>query len=140
MRLEKGYRLWGKDILPTHTPIEAGFERLIDWDHDFVGQDALLAKRDSEAERLLVSLALDPDRQDAHPHQYDPIHQGDELMGHVAAGGYGHTLGRSVALAYLPTGIATSREPVEVTILGERTTATISKGALFDPENERLRA
>ncbi len=140
MRLEKGYRLWGKDILPSYTPIEAGFERLIEWDHDFIGRDALLRTRATGPDRVLVSLALDPDRRDAHPHQYDPIYRGDELVGHVAAGGFGHTLDRSVALAYLPTGIAVSREPVDVTILGERTTAVVSCEPLFDPENKRLRA
>jgi 4-methylaminobutanoate oxidase (formaldehyde-forming) len=140
MRLEKGYRLWGKDILPTTTPLEAGFERLVDWDHEFIGRDALLQSRDAGPERLLVSLALDPDRLNAYPHQYDPIYRNDQLVGYVAAGGFGHTLNRSVALAYLPTGIAASGETVEVAILGERTGAVVSAEPLFDPGNERLRA
>ncbi|MBK5111293.1 MAG: hypothetical protein JJE10_08015, partial [Thermoleophilia bacterium] len=74
------------------------------------------------------------------PHQYDPIFQGGELVGHVAAGGFGHTLEQCVALAYLPTAIASSEESVEVGILGNRTTAIVSEGPLFDPNNERLRA
>jgi 4-methylaminobutanoate oxidase (formaldehyde-forming) len=140
MRLEKGYRLWGKDILPTHTPIEAGFDRLIDWDHEFIGRDALFASREGGPERLLVSLALDPDRRDAYPHQYDPIYRGEKVVGHVAAGGFGHTLQRPVALAYLPTEIAVSGGQVDVAILGERTTAAVSCEPLFDSEDKRLRA
>ncbi len=140
MRLEKGYRLWGKDILPTHTPLEAGFDRVIDWDHDFIGREALLRVKDAGPERLLVGLALDPDRRDAYPHQYDPVYLGDELVGHIAAGGFGHTLDQAVALAYLPTEIALSSEPVEVAILGQRTEARVSQAPLFDPDNERLRS
>lgn len=140
MRLEKGYRLWGKDILPTNTPIEAGFERLIDWDHDFIGREALDRTREDGPGRLLVSLALDPERRDAYPHQYDPVYHGDELVGHVAAGGFGYTLDQAVALAYLPEAVAVDGQSVEVGILGERTSASVSRGPLFDPENERLRA
>lgn len=140
MRLEKGYRLWGKDILPTNTPIEAGFGWLIDWDHDFIGREALLACREAGPERLLASLSLDPGRRDAYPHQYDPIYRDGELVGFVAAGGYGHTLERSVALAYLPVDLAVSGEQVDVSILGERTSATVSREPLFDPQNQRLRA
>ena len=140
MRLEKGYRLWGKDILPTNTPLEAGFDRLVDWDHDFIGREALLRAKEAGPGRLLVSLALDPARRDAYPHQYDPVYRGEELVAHLAAGGFGHTLDQAVALAYLPTAIARDGEPVEVSILGERTAATISEEPLFDPENERLRA
>ena len=124
MRLEKGYRLWGKDILPTNTPLEAGFDRLIDWDHDFIGREALIQAKEAGPERLLVSLALDPGRRDAYPHQYDPVYRGEELVGHLAAGGFGHTLEQAVALAYLPTAIARDGGPVEVSILGERTAAT----------------
>lgn len=140
MRLEKGYRLWGKDILPTYSPIEAGFERLVDLDHEFIGRDALSRAEDGQPARRLVSLALDRDSRAAYPHQYDPIFQGGELVGHVAAGGFGHTLEQCVALAYLPTAIASSEESVEVGILGNRTTAIVSEGPLFDPNNERLRA
>src|SRR5687768_5373726 len=41
LRLEKGYRVWGADISPEDTPLEAGLEFAVAWDKEFVGRDAL---------------------------------------------------------------------------------------------------
>ena len=48
LRLEKGYRLWGVDIMPQCTPLEAGLERFVRFEKgDFIGRDALLRQRDA---------------------------------------------------------------------------------------------
>ena len=46
LRLEMGYPLWGQDLDPQTTPLEAGLGWVVDWDHDFVGKAALEAQRD----------------------------------------------------------------------------------------------
>ena len=53
------------------------------------------------------------------------------------AGGYGHVVGKSIALAYLPTELAAGTE-LEVEILGERRPARVVSQPLYDPENTRL--
>ena len=61
-------------------------------------------------------------------------------MGDVAAGGYGHTVEKTIALAYLPTAYVEPGTELEVDILGARRPARVVEQPLYDPANERLRA
>jgi dimethylglycine dehydrogenase len=56
----------------------------------------------------------------------------------VASGGYGHTLGVSIALAYLRPEHAAVGTRLEVELLGERRPAIVSEQPLYDPASERL--
>ncbi len=139
MRLEKAYRLWGADLSADWTPLEAGLERFVDFDKgDFLGRDALVAQRERGVERRLACLAVDAD--DADCHGSEPIRAGDELVGYVAAGGYGHVVEESIALAYLPVDYATPGTTLRVQILGDRRPARVVDTPLYDPKNERLLA
>jgi dimethylglycine dehydrogenase len=136
LRLEKGYRLWGADMSADYTPFEAGLERFVAFDKgDFVGREALLTR---EPRIRLVTLTVDADGADAHG--YEPVYVEGELTTYVMAGGYGHTVGRSIALAYLPIAHAIEGTAVEVEILGERRPAQVVADALYDPSGDRLRA
>ena len=138
MRLEKCYRLWGADMSADWTPLMAGLERFVAFDKgDFVGRDALLRERERGSPWILSCLALDAAGADAHGHE--PIFAGAERpIAYVASGGYGHTLGVSIALAYLPPVFAAPGTTLEVQILGERRTALVATQPLYDPEGERL--
>ncbi len=138
MRLEKCYRLWGADMSADWTPLMAGLERFVAFDKgDFVGRDALLRERERGSPWILSCLALDAAGADAHGHE--PIFAGAERpIAYVASGGYGHTLGASIALAYLPPAFAAPGTTLEVQILGERRTALVATQPLYDPEGERL--
>jgi glycine cleavage system aminomethyltransferase T len=68
------------------------------------------------------------------------VYADGELATYVMAGGYGHTLGQSIALAYLPLAHAVDGTALEVEILGERRAARVARDALYDPAGERLRA
>jgi glycine cleavage system aminomethyltransferase T/glycine/D-amino acid oxidase-like deaminating enzyme len=136
LRLEKGYRLWGADMSADYTPLEAGLERFVAFDKgDFVGREALLAR---EVRIRLSTLVVDAG--DADAHGYEPVYVGGELVTYVMAGGYGHTVGESIALAYLPLEHAREGTEVEVEILGERRPARVVADALHDPAGERLRS
>jgi dimethylglycine dehydrogenase len=137
MRLEKAYRLWGVDMTADWTPLEAGMERFVALDKgDFIGRDALLRQQERGVERELACLVIDAD--DADPHGYEPVLVGDEVIGYVAAGGYGHTVAKTIALAYLPTAYLEPGTDLEVKILGARRSARVVKQPLYDPKNERL--
>jgi dimethylglycine dehydrogenase len=76
----------------------------------------------------------------ADAHGYEPVYAGGgPPVAYVASGGYGHTIGRSVALAYVPAAYAAPGSELEVGILGERRRAVVAAQPLFDPEGERLR-
>jgi len=102
---------------------------------DFVGREALLAR---ERRIRLVTLVVDADGADAHG--YEPVHVDEKLTTYVMAGGYGHTVGESIALAYLPLEHAVDATEVEVEILGARRPARVVEQPLYDPAGERLRS
>ncbi len=105
LRLEKGYRAFGRELTPDFTPVEAGlvFATALDRDKDFLGREALAAHRASLAEggarRRLVSFVVD----DA-----EAVLWGGELLlshgepvGQVTSAAWGETVGAGVGLAYL---------------------------------------
>ena len=99
LRLEKGYRVWGSDITPDETPYEAGLGFAVKLDKgDFLGREALLER--AVPERRLVCLVLDDARSVALGSE--PVPVDGEITGRVTSGGYGYTVERSIAYAYVP--------------------------------------
>jgi dimethylglycine dehydrogenase len=136
MRLEKAYRLWGADMSADYSPLEAGLERFVAFDKgEFIGRAALLAR---EPRIRLSTLVVDADGADAHG--YEPVHADGDLVSYVMAGGYGHTVGESIALAYLPLDLARDGTTLEIEILGDRRPARVVEAPLYDPAGERLRS
>jgi dimethylglycine dehydrogenase len=137
LRLEKAYRLWGSDMSADYTPLEAGLGRFVRFDKgEFIGRDALLRQREKGLTRELACLVADSP--DADPHGYEPILDGDTAIAYVASGGYGHTVGESIALAYLPIKYTKPGTELTIEILGERRPARVVTQPLYDPGNERL--
>ena len=137
LRLEKGYRVWGSDISPEDTPFEAGLGFAVKSDKgDFIGRDALLAA--SEPARRLACLVLDDPRSVALGSE--PVRVGGEIVGRVTSGGYGYTVERSIAYAYLPAAAVVPTTRVEVEIFGQWIPGAVVEEPLFDPKGERIRA
>jgi glycine cleavage system aminomethyltransferase T/glycine/D-amino acid oxidase-like deaminating enzyme len=137
LRLEKGYRVWGSDISPEDTPFEAGLGFAVKLDkRDFIGRDALLVA--SEPTRRLACLVLDDPRSVALGSE--PVRVGGEIVGRVTSGGYGYTVDRSIAYAYLPASSVAPATRVEVEIFGEWIPGGVAEEPLFDPKGERIRA
>jgi 4-methylaminobutanoate oxidase (formaldehyde-forming) len=135
-RLEKGYRVWGADITPEDTPYEAGLAFAVKLDKGgFIGREALLAKQ--EPERRLACLVLDDPRSVALGSE--PVRVEGRLVGRVTSGGYGYTVDRSIAYAYLPSEDSEVGTPVEVEIFGAWVGGEIAKEPLYDPAGTRLR-
>jgi glycine cleavage system aminomethyltransferase T/glycine/D-amino acid oxidase-like deaminating enzyme len=136
MRLEKGYRVWGADITPEDTPYEAGLGFAVKLDKDFIGKEALL---EAEApERKLACLVLEDPRSVALGSE--PVRVDGEITGRVTSGGYGYTVERSIAYAYLPAEAVEPGRAVEVEIFGEWVPGEVAAEPLFDPAGERIRA
>jgi glycine cleavage system aminomethyltransferase T/glycine/D-amino acid oxidase-like deaminating enzyme len=139
LRLEKGYRVWGADITPDENPFEAGLGFAVKLDKgDFVGRDALLAARERPPERTLACLVLDDPRSVALGSE--PVRMGGEILGRVTSGGYGYSVERSIAYAYVPAESAEVGLPVEVEIFGDWVGGRIAEEPLWDPAGERIRA
>jgi 4-methylaminobutanoate oxidase (formaldehyde-forming) len=133
-RLEKGYRVWGADITPDDTPFEAGTGFAVKLDKEFVGRDALR----TEPERRLRCLTLADPR--AVALGSEPVRVDGASVGRVTSGGYGYTVERSIAYAYLPAELADVGREVEVEIFGEWVAGEVAAEPLFDPAGERVRS
>ena len=141
LRLEKGYRLWGVDIGPQDTPLEAGLERFVAFDKgDFIGRESLLRQRTEGVARHLACLTIDlPAADDLFPRGGEPVYATDGLAGYLRAAQPGHTVGRTIGLAYLPGARSDPGTPLEVEILGERRPARVVDAPLYDRGGGRMR-
>ena len=139
MRLEKAYRMWGLDLSLDFTPLEAGLERWVRLDKAFIGREPLLTiAGNGGPQRRLACLVVDVDEADAHG--FEPVRDGDRLLGYVTSGGYGFRVQRSIALGYLPCHYCDPGTELTVEILGSRRTAEVVPAPLYDPANELLRS
>jgi len=136
LRLEKGYRVWGADITPEDTPFEAGLDFAVKLDKaDFIGRESLIDT--TSPARLLRCLTLDDPR--AVALGSEPVRVGGELVGRVTTGGYGYTVERSIAYAYVPAAHEVGT-PVEIEIFGDWVAGEIAVEPLYDQSGERIRA
>jgi 4-methylaminobutanoate oxidase (formaldehyde-forming) len=140
LRLEKGYRVWSSDITPADTPDEAGlgFAVRIKKPVDFIGKPALVAARTAGITRRLVPLLLDDPQSVALGGE--PVSVDGRVVGRVTSGGYGYTLERSIAYAYLPADHLAAGTSVNVEVFGQSVAATVAAEPLFDPSGSRIRA
>ena len=146
MRLEKGYRAFGRELTPDYNPVEAGlmFACKLKTDIPFLGREAVEQAKSDGPRRKLVSFVL------GSP---DPMLWGGELVlrdgqasGQVISAAWGESLGACVGLAYLwdPTGNRIDRDWVkqgayEVDVNGSREPASISLRPLFDPDGNKIK-
>ena len=98
----------------------------------------MLREREPGLHASLASLVVDADGADAHG--LEPILRRRRAHAYVTSGGYGHTVGVSIALAYLPFEHARDGTELEVEILGDRRPARVVEQPLYDPAGERLRS
>lgn len=136
LRLEKGYRVWGADIGPETTPDEAGLAFAVRPDGEFAGRAALLAAREAGVTRRLRCLVLDDPR--AVALGGEPVRLEGGTVGQVTSGGYGYTVERSIAYAYLPA-TAGPGTRVSVGVDGVEVGAEVVRSPLYDPGGERIR-
>ncbi|HMC07419.1 MAG TPA: glycine cleavage T C-terminal barrel domain-containing protein, partial [Solirubrobacterales bacterium] len=140
MRLEKGYRVWGADITPDETPYEGGvgFCVKLDKEGGFIGREALLEAKDRGPRARLACLLLSDPRSVALGNE--PVQIDGKIRGRVTTGGYGYTLGRSIAYAYVPPEHADPGTAVAVEIFGRWIEGEVASEPLFDPGGKRIRA
>lgn len=141
LRLEKGYRYFGAELTPREDPFEAGVDRFVRFGkEDFVGRDALMARRaaepDGSARRLRTILIGDA--------AWAPIYGGEavringEVVGRLRSAAFGYTVGRTVGTTYLPAAVEAGT-PVEIDVFADRMAGEVAADILVDPAGERLR-
>jgi 4-methylaminobutanoate oxidase (formaldehyde-forming) len=146
LRLEKGYRAWGRELSPDINAYEAGlgFAVKLDKPGGFVGRDALAEARAAGTRRRVVSLVVDAPHTNLWGNEL--ILRDDVPGGFVTSAAFGHTIGKPVALGlvsrvdglvdagWLAAGTFT------IDLAGERFAANATLEAPYDPAGRRVRA
>lgn len=106
---------------------------------DFIGRAAALKEHEGKtATRRLVTLAVDSAEADATG--YEPVWSEGRRVGFITSGGYGHTVGRSLAMALVEPAYAESGTRLSAHIVGVECDAEVIAPSPYDPRGERLRA
>jgi 4-methylaminobutanoate oxidase (formaldehyde-forming) len=144
LRIEKAYRHWSHDITDEDTPLEAGLDFTVKFDKagGFIGREALLEQSKQALKRRLLQFLL----KDPEPLLYhnEPIWRGEEIVGYISSGMYGHSLGAAVGLGYVSCPAnrdfrSIASDSYEIEIAGRRIGASASIRPLYDPDNHRTR-
>jgi 4-methylaminobutanoate oxidase (formaldehyde-forming) len=144
LRLEKGYRAWGSDIGPDHTPVEAGLAWACKMKSGvpFLGRDAVAAQLEGGVKKRLAGFTVDSP--DVILLGRETIYRDGVRVGWLSSGGFGHTLGKPIGYGYVREagGVAedwmqTGRYELEVA--SDRVPCKIHVTALYDPLNARIK-
>ena len=145
LRLEKGYRAWGADIGPDHTPLVAGLGWAVKLRKNtpFLGREALEDARTKPLPRLLAGFTVD-----------DPeivllgretIFRNGKRVGWLASAGWGYTVKTNIGLGYVrdPAGVDADyvmSGDYELEVATERVAAKPFLKPLYDPDMKRIKA
>jgi dimethylglycine dehydrogenase len=138
LRLEKSFGTWAREYRPIYGPYEAGLGRFVDLRKpDFIGRAPAEAEKASGGVRKLVTLAVDA--KDADAIGDEPIYHAGKVVGWVTSGGYGHTVGKSLAMGYVNNDVADHTSDFAVELMGEVRGAVRLSEPAFDPSGARMR-
>jgi len=144
LRLEKGYRAWGSDIGPDHTPDEAGLGWAVKLrkNIDFNGRAAVEAQRSSGVKKMLATFTAAPE---VILTGRETIFRNGERVGWLTSGGFGYSLNKSIGMGYVRNPDGVNREYVlsgayELEVGTERVACEVSLEPLYDPTMARVKA
>ena len=127
LRLEAGLPLYGHDLSPETSPIEAGLLFGINkrrrQEGGFPGAERILREIAEGTARRWVGLALEgrlPAREGAE------VFAGPGKVGTVTSGGFSPTLGHPIAMAYVDSAHAAQGTALEIEVRGKRLAATVT--------------
>ena len=137
LRLEAAMSLYGQDIDETTTPLEAGLGWLVHLDskEDFIGRSILEQQKTQGVQRRLVGLQM----QGRHiaRHGY-PVISAEEIVGEITSGTLAPTLGKAIALAYVPKSLSKVGQNLEVEIRGQTYPAVVVKKPFYRSASRKL--
>ncbi|MDO9513919.1 MAG: glycine cleavage T C-terminal barrel domain-containing protein, partial [Elusimicrobiota bacterium] len=101
LRLEMGYSLYGHDIDEKTTPDEAGLDMFVDYDKEFAGKKALLARKAGGPKKKKIAFKSEGRRS---PRAHYRILSGVEDIGEVTSGVFSPSLSCGIGLGFIKAG------------------------------------
>jgi len=127
LRLEKCYPLNGNDLSPEHSPIEAGLGFFCDLKKpNFIGRDILVSQKENGPEKKLTAIELTEKGPPPRPH-YPVLSEEGEILGELSSGVLSPTLGKGIAMAYLPAAYSKSGTKLQLDVRGRKFAAITVK-------------
>ncbi len=144
LRLEKGYRIWGADVTPDHTPLEAGlgWAAKLKTDTPFLGREVLKQQKAGRlAKRLAFFTVDDPE---VVLLGRETIYRNGERVGWLTSGGFGHSVGQGLGMGYVRNTDGVDRDfllsgDYELEVACERVPTKLSLQPAYDPKSERVK-
>ncbi|WP_050526436.1 GcvT family protein [Pseudorhodobacter aquimaris] len=144
LRLEKGYRAWGSDIGPDHTPFESGLGWAVKLRKDipFKGREAAQAQKEAGVKKLIACFTTDPS---VVLLGRETIYRDGERVGWLTSGGFGYTVEKSIGYGYVRNPEGVTRAYVEagsyeLEVGTERVPCEVHMVPLYDPSMSRVKA
>ena len=140
LRIEKSYRLPGRELSIEYAALESGLNRFVSENKgDFIGRDGLAEWKSKGLSYGFVTLEVH-NVKDADALGNNPIYLDGKVIGRATSGGYGHRIKKSLVLAMINPSLIQIGLKVKIDILGTKYDASIINESPYDPSNEKLRA
>ena len=144
-RLEKGYRAWGSDIGPDHTPDEAGLGWAVKLKSNipFKGREAVAAQRHDGVKKMMACFTVDDPKVILLGRE--TIYRNGKRVGWLSSGGFGHTIGKSIGYGYVrnPDGVDQAHLAAgsyELEVASARVPCTFEAAPLYDATMARVKS
>ncbi len=144
-RLEKGYRAWGSDIGPDHTPFESGLGWAVKLKSnvDFKGRAAMLAQKENGVKKMMAGFTVDDP--DVVLLGRETIYRNGVRVGWLTSGGFGYSIGKSIGYGYIRNADGVDQGYVmagdyELEVATKRIPCSVHLQPLIDPKMTRVKA
>ncbi|MBC7655636.1 MAG: aminomethyl transferase family protein, partial [Frankiaceae bacterium] len=145
LRLEKGYRAWGSDLGPDHTPFDAGLGWAVKLKTGtaFLGREALERQKQGPLRKLFCTFTVnDPN---VVLLGRETIYRDGERVGWLSSGGFGHTIGKPIGMGYVRHADGVDRDYLlagsyALDVATERIACDLHLAPLYDPGMARVKA
>jgi len=132
LRLEVCFHLYGNDLMPERTPIEAGLGWCCKEATGFIGSEAVAQRRADGADESLVPFKLER----GIPRQGNRVLSGGEPVGEVTSGTMSPSLEQGVGMAYVRAGLEEPGTEVEVDVRGKARRGIVAKKPLYEADKK----
>ena len=121
LRMEVNYALYGNELSPTVSPLEANLRWVVKFKKpDFVGKAALVRQRDTGVPRTLIGFEVEGPRL---PRPGHAILSGGVPVGTVTSGGFCPSLERGMGMGFVPPALKEIGTELEIDARGTRLAA-----------------